>query len=126
MHIILKPMKKNRQSVSPSWISLEKWSKKGLFYRLTRMWQYFSTPLKFLNPTKPPPPEKISIPPEKFQSLLKNLNSSRKNLNPSRKNINPPEISQPHGNSSPPPLKNFFFSTPPPPRKFLNTPPKKN
>ena len=45
-----KTHEKKTQSVSPSWISSETLSKKGLFYRLTRMWQYFSTPLKFLNP----------------------------------------------------------------------------
>ena len=105
----------------------------------------FLTPLKFLNPTNPPPPpEKSSIPPEKFQSLLKNLNSSRKNLNPSWKILTPPEkILTPlkflnHTKiSQPPPKKKFStpsprkFLTPPkkkfldPPRKFFNPPPQK-
>ena len=91
----------------------------------------FLTPLKFLNPTNPPP-EKSSIPPEKFQSLLKNLNSSRKNLNPSWKILTPPEkiltplkflnhtkISQP-----PPPQKKNF--NPLPPENFSPPPKKKN
>ena len=90
----------------------------------------FLTPLKFLNPTNPPPPRKkfnpswkISISPEKSQLLPKKSQPLLKNSKPSRKNLNPPEISQPHENfSTPPPPKKKFLD---PPRKFLNPPPKK-
>ena len=41
-------MEKNRQAFHHHGGKL---SKKLLFYRLTRLWQYFSTPLKFLNPS---------------------------------------------------------------------------